>query len=349
VRSTLAAAILAVGVAVTALTFAASLQHLLHTPRLYGQTWDFEIAGGGPPLEPAFVRRLVGDRALRDVATGLVGPVVVGGRTTGANAMDDVKGAVPPEVLQGRAPRRADEIMLGTKTASRLHLEVGAGVAVHSGNGGARLRVVGVGVVPATKWSKLGEGVALRFRALARIEPEVKANAAEIRLAPGAARSAAMARLRALADGPSTAVVPTDVADFGGVAGMPFFIAAVFAAAAAAALAHALLTSIRHRRRDVAVLKTLGFTSTQVLVTIAWQATTIAAVGLLAGIPLGLGVGRFTWTLFAQDLGAVPEAITPVGPTALVVPAAILLANLMAAVPGRTAAGTQPAVVLRAE
>jgi ABC-type lipoprotein release transport system permease subunit len=144
-------------------------------------------------------------------------------------------------------------------------------------------------------------------------------------------------------------VVPSDVANFGGVAGMPFFIAAVFVAAAAAALAHALITSIRHRRRDVAVLKTLGFTSTQVLVTIGWQATTIAAVGLLAGIPLGLGVGRFTWTLFAQDLGAVPEAITPIGPTALVVPAAILLANLIAALPARAAAATQPAVVLRAE
>jgi hypothetical protein len=349
VRTTLAAAILAVGVAVTALTFAASLQHLLHTPRLYGQTWDFEIAGGGPPLEPAFVRRLVRDRALRDVATGLVGPVVVGGRTTGAYAMDDVKGALPPEVLQGRAPRAPDEIMLGAKTASRLHVDVGARVAFRSGNGRARLRVVGVGVVPATKWGKLGEGVALPFRALERIQPEVQANAAEIRLAPGAGRSAGLARLRALADGPSTAVVPSDVANFGGVAGMPFFIAAVFVAAAAAALAHALITSIRHRRRDVAVLKTLGFTSTQVLVTIGWQATTIAAVGLLAGIPLGVGVGRFTWALFAQDLGAVPEAITPIGPTALVVPAAVLLANLIAALPARAAAATQPAVVLRAE
>jgi ABC-type lipoprotein release transport system permease subunit len=144
-------------------------------------------------------------------------------------------------------------------------------------------------------------------------------------------------------------VTPTDVADFGGVTRMPFFIAAVFAAAAAAALAHALLTSIRRRRRDVAVLKTLGFTRTQVLGTIAWQATTIAAVGLLVGVPLGLGVGRFTWTLFAQDLGAVPEAITPVGATVLVIPAAILLANLIAALPALSAASTQPAVVLRAE
>ena len=40
VRATLVAAILAVGVSAAALTFAASLQHLLETPRLYG---DLEL------------------------------------------------------------------------------------------------------------------------------------------------------------------------------------------------------------------------------------------------------------------------------------------------------------------
>jgi hypothetical protein len=45
----------------------------------------------------------------------------------------------------------------------------------------------------------------------------------------------------------------------------------------------------------------------------------------------------------------VPEAITPVGLTALVVPATIMLANLIAALPAQAAARTQPALVLRAE
>jgi ABC-type lipoprotein release transport system permease subunit len=307
------------------------------------------MAGGGPPLQPAFVRKLVRDRALAGVATGVVGPVRVGSRTTGANAMDDVKGVVAPTVLEGRRPRAPDEILLARKTAERLHVVLGDRVSVHSGNGTARLRVVGLGVVPASKWNKLGEGAAMRFAALHRIQPESKANAAEIRIASGADRPAAFARLRALADGPSSAVTPADVANFGGVSRMPFLIALVFVLAAVAALAHALLTSIRRRRRDVAVLKTLGFTRTQVVQTIGWQASTIAAVGLLAGVPLGLGVGRFTWNLFAIDLGVVPEAMTPVGATFLVAPVALLLANLIAALPALTAARTQPAAVLRAE
>jgi ABC-type antimicrobial peptide transport system permease subunit len=150
-------------------------------------------------------------------------------------------------------------------------------------------------------------------------------------------------------DSPSVAARPTDVGDFGGVEALPLLIAAVFTAAAAAALAHALVTSVRRRRRDLAVLKTLGFTRGQVIATVVSQATTIAAIGLLVGLPLGVAVGRFAWNVFAEDLGVVPEPVTPIRLTLLVVPAAILLATLIAAIPARSAAHTRPALVLRAE
>jgi hypothetical protein len=348
VRSTLAAAVLAVTVAATALTFAGSLQHLLDTPRLYGRTWDFEMAGGGPPFDSRSVASLVRDPGLAGVAVGAVGPLEVGGRTTGANAMDVRKGAVPATLLDGRAPSGRDEILLGTKLAGALHVEVGDTVAAGTGARKERLRVVGLGVVPASKWGKLGEGAALPFATLHRLQPSVVANAAELVFAPGR-RAATLARLREFADGPSTAITPPDVAEFGGVRRLPLLIAATFGLAAAAALAHALLTSVRRRRRDLAVLKTLGFTRGQVIEAIAWQATTIAAVGLFVGLPLGVAVGRFAWHLFATDLGVVPEAVTALGPTALIVPAAALLANLVAALPATAAARTQPAAVLRAE
>jgi putative ABC transport system permease protein len=349
VRATLLSAVVAVGVAVTALTFAASLQHLLHTPRLYGQTWDFEAKGFGPPLSPSFVSQLVRDPALRDVSVGLVWPVEIGARNVGVNAMDDVKGSIPPVVLDGRAPRSPDEALLGPKTLDQLHARIGGAVTVHVGARAMRMRVVGTGIIPAGKWNELGEGAVFSYRALQRVEPEAPASGLAVRLAPGADREAALARLRSLTDGPGTAIVPADVADFGGVGEMPAIVALLFAAAAAGALAHALLSSIRQRRRDLAVLKTLGFTRRQVGEAVAWQATTIAAVGLLVGVPLGLGVGRFGWNLFATGLGVVPEAVTPIGLTLLVVPAAILLANLVAVLPGRIAARTRPALVLRAE
>jgi putative ABC transport system permease protein len=349
VRATLVAAVLAVGVGGAALTFAASLKHLLDTPRLYGQTWDFETGGGGPPIDAASVRRVSSNPAFSDVAVGAVEPVEIGGQAVGARAMNDVKGSSAPTVLDGRAPRAPGEVLLGTKTLAALHKRIGDRVAVRSGPRAVRLRIVGRGVLPSTKFSKLGEGAAFSFHDLKRIRPEAAAYGLQARIARGADRDAALRRLALIFDAPSIAVRPTDVGDFGGVEALPLLIIAVFAAAAAAALGHALVTSVRRRRRELAILKTLGFTRAQVVAAVAWQATTVAAIGLLIGLPLGLGIGRFAWNVFADDLGVVPAAVTPIGLTALVVPATIVLANLIATLPAQAAARTRPALVLRAE
>ena len=80
----------------------------------------------------------------------------------------------------------------------------------------------------------------------------------------------------------------------------------------------------------------------------AWQATTIAGTGLIVGLPLGLAAGRWAWILLAQGFSIEPVAITSPA-LLLAVPAVLLLANVVAAIPARTAARTRPAVVLRTE
>jgi len=177
----------------------------------------------------------------------------------------------------------------------------------------------------------------------------VKATTIRVRLAPGADRDTAFARLTDLTTSPNVTVTPFAVGDFDGLRNVPYLIAALFAAAAAAALAQTLVTSTRRRARELAILKTLGFTRRQVFATVAWQATTIASIGLLIGLPLGIAIGRFAWNVFADNLGVVSEVVTPPGLILLTIPATILLANLIAALPGRSAARTQPAVALRAE
>jgi hypothetical protein len=349
VRATLVAAILAVAVAGAALTFATSLQHLLDTPRLYGQTWDFEVGGGGPSIDAAIVRRVSSDPAVTALGVGAIEPVDVGGQAVGARVMDDVKGSSAPTVLDGRAPRAPGEVLLGTKTLDALDVRIGDSVAVRSGPRAVRLRIVGRGVLPSTKFNKLSEGAAFSFDDFKRIRPEAAAYALQARIAAGSDRDAALDRLALIFDGPSIAARPTDVGDFGGVEALPLLIIAVFAGTAAATLAHALITSVRRRRRALAILKTLGFTRAQVVAAVAWHATTVAAIGLLVGLPLGIGIGRFAWNLFAEDLGVVPQAVTPIGLSVLVVPATIVLANMIAALPAQTAARTRPALVLRAE
>jgi ABC-type lipoprotein release transport system permease subunit len=59
--------------------------------------------------------------------------------------------------------------------------------------------------------------------------------------------------------------------------------------------------------------------------------------------------GRWAWVAVAEALGIPPEPTTPVLAVLLVVPAALLVANLLAWVPARRAARTPAAEVLRSE
>ena len=61
---------------------------------------------------------------------------------------------------------------------------------------------------------------------------------------------------------------------------------------------------VRRRRRDFAVLKTLGFDRGQVRATVAWQATTLAALGVALGVPLGIVIGDAVWRLIADGRSA---------------------------------------------
>ena len=116
-----------------------------------------------------------------------------------------------------------------------------------------------------------------------------------------------------------------------------------------ATLAHLLVTSIRRRRRDLAVLKTLGFSSGQVRTTVAWQATTLGLLAAVIGIPVGIACGRWVWIVFAHQLGIVPRPAVPFLTFSVLAALTLVVANVVAILPGRAAARVQPAPVLRSE
>ena len=351
-RPTLAGAIVAVAVAAVALTFAASLERLLTTPRLYGQNWDYEA-----PFDPSDIPALRAGKGipglppgqwLSAAAVGTSSRLEVGGTLIGVDAYDDIQGRVPPTVVEGRAPTAADEILLARKTLDALDLAIGELVEVRRGGRAASMRVVGVGVLPEGEWMKFGEGAALTFEGFKRVVPDAILFRVHLRVAPGEQRAVGLGRLERQYDWPGPSR-PSTIGDFGGIESLPALVAALLAATAAGALAHALVTSVRRRRRDLAILKTLGFVRGQVLAAVAWQATAIALIALLVGLPLGVAAGRFAWNVFAEELGVLPEAVVPGWPILLLVPATLLVANLVAAIPGRMAARTRPALALRAE
>jgi ABC-type lipoprotein release transport system permease subunit len=114
-------------------------------------------------------------------------------------------------------------------------------------------------------------------------------------------------------------------------------------------LALTLIASVRRRRRDLAIMKTLGFTRRMLAAAVAWQATIDGLIGAVIGIPLGILFGRELWTLFARDINAVPQPTVPALAIVLVGIGTLVVAIVAALWPGRSAATTPPGLVLRSE
>jgi ABC-type antimicrobial peptide transport system permease subunit len=139
------------------------------------------------------------------------------------------------------------------------------------------------------------------------------------------------------------------VANATGLAGVPDALVAFLAVLTAAVLAHALVLVPRRRARDLAVLRALGLTPRGVVACVLVAAGTVALVGLFGGVPLGLLVGRVLWAETARAIGVATDAAPPVRGLALLVPATLLGALLVAAIPALVAARRRDADALRDE
>jgi ABC-type antimicrobial peptide transport system permease subunit len=145
------------------------------------------------------------------------------------------------------------------------------------------------------------------------------------------------------------AILPTAVADLSRIDDLPLALGAFFALLACATVAHALVTTVRRRRHDLAVLRAMGFTRRQTRSAIAWQSTLLAIVGLVVGVPVGIAVGRITWRWLADDFPIVyvpPVALLAVVGVGLI---SIAVANALAAGPAHAATRIRPAEALRVE
>ena len=141
--------------------------------------------------------------------------------------------------------------------------------------------------------------------------------------------------------------VPVNLVNFGQAVDFPLLLGVTLALFGAATLAHLLFVSVARRRRQVALLKVLGFVRRQVLVSTCWQALTVVAVGLVIGVPLGIVVGRTVWRLFASNLGAVPASVIPVGLIAAVCAVITVGGVALALAPAVFAVRVRPAEALR--
>jgi ABC-type antimicrobial peptide transport system permease subunit len=364
VRSAAIGLTLAVAAMVAAFGFAASMDHFGKTPRLAGINFDF---GAGQPFAgDAFEKQalplIVKDPGLADVAAGnfqhyvlVTGPD--GSSQESAWGLETVKGStVTTTMLEGRWPAAPDEVALGRETMADTGSDIGDLVDVTAASTTRPMRVVGVTVFSDNGFGPgLGHGVAMTFDTLGTLFPGVTRNLVFVNLAPGADRSEVATRLDDEVLNDMNASIGTGLQETGPAVTatlrsrtLPLRLSLLFALAAFATLVHVLITSVRRRRRDLAILQTLGFKRRQVAGTVAWQALVLTGLALLIGVPLGILLGRLGWAAFAYRLGVVSEPV--VSPFAwIVIPVTLIVAVVVALGPGIAARRVRPAQVLRAE
>ena len=142
-------------------------------------------------------------------------------------------------------------------------------------------------------------------------------------------------------------VTPVSLVNFGEAVNFPLVFGAMLALFGAATLAHLLVVSVSRRRREVGLLKVLGFVNRQVASAVVWQATTLALVGAVVGVPLGVVAGRATWNAFADNLGAVPVSVVPVWLVCVLAAGVLVAANVISVAPALVATRSKPGNLLR--
>lgn len=359
VRAAIGGVALALAALTAAATFNRSFQTLLDSPALYGFTWDV-YAGGDDTAADA--RVIANDPDVTAATPGGYTNVVIGGRQLIPLVYDP--GKIEPTVLAGRAPRSPDEIALGTGLLRSLRLKVGDTVQVfrvegespEGETGALPYTIVGRVVVPPVFFQQVepGESTAMTLAGSRRLYPAEHADHQSvphlIRFRPGTDLRAKVDALRAKIPSLFVGQVRQQGPNLSAIARsseLPILFANVLLLMAVGTLAHTLISSIRKRRGDLAILKVLGFVNRQVRATVAWQATTLVLIALAIGIPLGIVVGRSGWMLFANSLGVIPVADAPSFLLVVLPPSAIALTNLIALLPARVAVATKPAPVLR--
>jgi hypothetical protein len=372
-------ALLGMVLAVTALcatvVFGASLTRLVSSPELYGAPFQAEFTnqgtGSASVLTGSLLAGLRQDPAIARVTLASVVEIEVNGRHVRSLAVTAIRGDALISVVDGRLPAGDHDIMLGAATLRAIGARPGGTIQVtvrdpvSGGPHTVPFRVIGrASFLPSFGTGGLGSGAVMTVSAMANAQcPSGTAQSACMQAAgqgltysvlarsvPGPAGAAALARYTGKYR-PYVASIeqPIELVNFGESVNFPLLFGVALALFAAATMLHLLLVSVTRRRAETGLLKALGFVRYQVAAVVTWQATAVAVVGILGGVPLGIAAGRLLWQVFATNFGVVPLTVIQVLPVAVLGLGVLAAANVFAFVPAILAARSLPAQLLRAE
>jgi putative ABC transport system permease protein len=352
--------------------FGASLSHLTATPRLYGDAFQLNFTnpdGSGP--NPALLKRLEHDSSVTGITEGLAVEVSVDKVAVGAVAATAVRGRILLPSVEGHVPMGVHQIGLGAATIREVGAHLGSLVQVGVLTPSGRTRTSAFEVVEQVSFPVLGgavglgRGAALTIagyeQAVCPLGPSHMACLREllsgptsggllVSVVPGRRGMAAVNHyLRAYQSIVALPVTPASLVNFGEAVNFPLIFGGLLAVSGAATLVHLLVVSVSRRRREMGLLKSLGFVNHQVAATVAWQATALALVGVVVGVPVGTVLGRWVWSAFAKNIGAVPVSVVEVWLLFLIVLGILVAANLLALAPAFAARRSRPQQLLRTQ
>jgi hypothetical protein len=388
VRSIVVGAVLAVTLMTTTLTFSSGLHTLVSRPALYGWNWNLMLnpTNGTPPI---VLRELNHDPDVAQWSGADYVNFTVDGQTVPMLLSSSHARVVPPilsghglrnnhQIVVGNQTMA----LLHKQIGDTVQVSYGSAASAPLYIPPTSMTIVGTATFPAVGYAtavaehtSMGTGALVPSgieppsfaRAILSTDPNL--NGPElifVRLRAGVSASAGKRNLLRIAHDANVVLQkdpqgygslvtvlgvqrPAQIVDYRSIGATPVLLATGLASGAVIALALTLIASVRRRRRDLAIMKTLGFTRRMLAAAVAWQATVDALIGAVVGIPLGILLGRELWTLFARDINAVPQPTVPATAIVLVGFGTVAIAIIAASWPGRSAASTPPGLVLRSE
>jgi hypothetical protein len=333
------------------LTYGAGQRHLQETPRQYGWNWDLVVGDGFSSLPPGQLELAASHPGVTSYATGTMREAAVHDRPVSLYALTPLHGELEPTVLDGRAPRYDDEVLVAADTLAEAGTRLGGTIEVAVPSGGRdEYRVVGVGVLPEYNGmasAHLGEGVVMTMAGYERLLPGAVPDVLWVNVADSREGADAVATFQE--GGASLAAKPAEITDFGRVAWLPGVLTVLVALLAGALFVHLLVETIRQRRQELALLKALGLRPREVRAAVAWQARTTVAVAVGPGVLVGVLAGRWLWTRYAHSLGVAPEPVIPWLWVGVIVFGAFVVAQAVATPLGHAAGRVRAAVALRTD
>src|SRR3954471_1541854 len=167
-------------------------------------------------------------------------------------------------MLAGRWPTSDDEIALGSITLDQIGAKLGDRIPVSAAGQTYDLTIVGEPVFPDFGFGPgFGQGAGMTYAGLRQFYPDAEIGVALGRVAPGGDQSGVLQPIEPTLNQMGAGFQPGDLGALGDSTkeaqrsqNVPLVLASLFTLSALATLVHVLITSVRRRRKDLAILRT---------------------------------------------------------------------------------------------